>query len=230
VFGGSYGIGADVVRLAGEAGCTVFALGRSTTGTHIEDPSDVQAALERAHAETGRIDAVVLTAAELYRGSLAEMSDDDVMRQLQVNYLAPINVARAAQPYLKKSSGQLLFFTSSSYTRGRAGYVLYSSTKAALVNLTQAIADEWSADGIRVNVINPERTQTPMRVKAFGEEPPETLLTSEAVAGTVLDLLTSDLTGHVVDVRMSRPGAAGPDPRVVDAKDDVPQIVYEVAG
>ncbi len=230
VFGGSYGIGADVVRLATQAGCTVFPLGRSTTGTHIESPRDVQEALERAHAETGRIDAVILTAAELYRGSLTEMSDEDVMRQLQVNYLAPINVARAAQPYLKETSGQLLFFTSSSYTRGRAGYVLYSSTKAALVNLTQAIADEWSGDGIRVNVINPERTQTPMRLKAFGEEPPETLLTSEAVAGTVLDLLTSDLTGHVVDVRMSRPGSTGPDPRVVDRKDEVRQIVYEVAG
>ena len=229
VFGGSYGIGADVVRLATDAGCHVFPLGRSSTGTHIERAGDVQEALERAHAETGRIDAVILTAAELYRGSLAEMTDEDVMRQLQVNYLAPINVARAAQPYLAKTQGQLLFFTSSSYTRGRAGYVLYSSTKAALVNLTQAIADEWSSDGIRVNVINPERTQTPMRLKAFGEEPAETLLTSEAVAATVLDLLTSDLTGHVVDVRMSRPGATGPDPRVVESK-EVPQIVYEVAG
>ncbi len=229
VFGGSYGIGADVVRLAGETGCRVFAFGRSTTGTHIEDPDDVQAALEQAHAATGRIDAVVLTAAELYRGTLVEMTDDEVMRQLQVNYLAPINVARAAQPYLRDTRGQLLLFTSSSYTRGRAGYVMYSSTKAALVNLTQALADEWSSDGICVNVINPERTQTPMRLKAFGEEPSETLLTSEAVAATVLDLLTTDLTGHVVDVRLSRHGAAGPDPRVVESE-EVPQIVYEVVG
>ena len=229
VFGGSYGIGGDVVRLAGEAGCRVFAFGRSTTGTHIEDRDDVQAALEQAHAATGRIDAVVLTAAELYKGSLVDMTDGDVMRQLHVNYLAPINVARAAQPYLRESRGQMLFFTSSSYTRGRAGYVMYSSTKAALVNLTQALADEWSSDGICVNVINPERTQTPMRLKAFGEEPSETLLTSEAVAATVLDLLTADLTGHVVDVRMSRHGAAGPDPRVVESQ-EIPQIVYEVAG
>jgi NAD(P)-dependent dehydrogenase (short-subunit alcohol dehydrogenase family) len=78
---------------------------------------------------------------------------------------------------------------------------MYSSTKAAVVNLAQALADEWSADGIRVNVINPERTRTPMRVQAFGDEPEDSLLKSEVVALTVLDVLATDMTGHVVDVR-----------------------------
>ena len=73
-------------------------------------------------------------------------------------------------------AGSLLLFTSSSYTRGRGGYSLYSSAKAAVVNLTQALADEWAADGVRVNCVNPERTGTPMRTKAFGEEPAGSLL------------------------------------------------------
>ena len=89
----------------------------------------------------------------------------------EVNYLAPIHIAQVFQPHLKKTRGSLLLFTSSSYTRGRSGYSLYSSAKAAVVNLTQALADEWAADGMRVNCVNPERTATPMRTKAFGQEP-----------------------------------------------------------
>jgi NAD(P)-dependent dehydrogenase (short-subunit alcohol dehydrogenase family) len=138
------------------------------------------------------------------------MDDAAVQRQLQVNYLAPVNVARLARPYLHNSRGQLLFFTSSSYTRGRAGYSMYSSTKAAVVNLTQALADEWGADGISVNVINPERTRTPMRLQAFGEEPADSLLESSVVASTALDVLVSSLTGQVIDVRRTLvPGVAG---------------------
>lgn len=74
-----------------------------------------------------------------------------------------------------------------------------------MVNLTQALADEWAEDHIRVNCVNPERTATPMRVKAFGEEPTGSLLSSEAVALTSLDVLLSTMTGHVVDVRRQDP-------------------------
>lgn len=207
VLGGSYGIGADVARLAAQAGGRVFSFGRSSTGLHVEDAKAVQEALGQVRAETGRIDAVILTAAELLTGPLAEMSDEDVARQVQINYLAPVHVARAARPHLAQTQGHLVFFTSSSYTRGRAGYALYSSCKAAVVNLTQALADEWAPEHVAVNVINPERTSTPMRTQAFGEEPEGTLLSSAAVAETVIDLVCSDLTGQVVDVRL-QPHAA----------------------
>ncbi|MDQ3343394.1 MAG: 2-C-methyl-D-erythritol 4-phosphate cytidylyltransferase [Actinomycetota bacterium] len=211
VFGGSYGIGADIDRLATEAGCRVLSFARSTTGTHVERSEDIAAALARAYAESGRIDLVVLTAAVLDRGPLAEMDDQAVERQVQVNYLAPVHVARLAQPYLRETRGHLLFFTSSSYTRGRAGYSMYSSTKAAVVNLAQALADEWAQDGIAVNVINPERTRTPMRLQAFGVEPEDSLLESEVVAATTLDVLVSRLTGQVVDVRRDPAATSGQD-------------------
>ncbi|HEY5845909.1 MAG TPA: SDR family oxidoreductase, partial [Microlunatus sp.] len=93
-------------------------------------------------------------------------------------------------------------------TRGRSGYSLYSSAKAAVVNLTQALADEWAASGVRVNCINPERTATPMRTKAFGEEPEATLLSSEDVARQSLDVLLSGQTGHVIDIRRAEGPAA----------------------
>ncbi|MGI8882482.1 MAG: SDR family NAD(P)-dependent oxidoreductase [Jatrophihabitans sp.] len=218
VFGGSYGIGADVARLAERAGSRVFCFSRSTTGTYVEDPATVGQALEQVAAQVDRIDAVVLSAAQLAKGRLSAMDDAQVLQQLKVNYLGPVTVARASEKYLRASGGHLVLFTSSSYTRGRADYAMYSSTKAAVVNLAQALADEWSADGIHVNVINPERTRTPMRVQAFGDEPADTLLKSETVAFTVLDVLSSDMTGHVVDVRRQIPGAGETEAeRVADA-------------
>lgn len=208
VFGGSYGIGADVCEVGRSYGAQVFSFSRSQTGTHVERPPEVAAALRQAHDATGRIDFVVNTAGVLQRGNLADIDPAVIEKTIRVNYLAPVLIAQAAMGYLGATRGHLLLYTSSSYTRGRAGYALYSSAKAAVVNLTQALADEWSASGIKVNCVNPERTRTPMRLRAFGAEPPDTLLTSMAVARTSIDILVSDLTGHVIDVRLVDPLAA----------------------
>jgi 2-C-methyl-D-erythritol 4-phosphate cytidylyltransferase len=206
VLGGSSGIGADVATLARGAGADVHVYSRSLTGTHVENPDHLEKALRETFEMSGRIDYVVLTAGVLHRGPLADTAEAAIEETVAVNYLAALHTARAALPYLRQTGGQLLLYTSSSYTRGRAGYSVYSSTKAALVNLTQALADEWAPLGVRVNCINPERTATPMRVRAFGEEPSESLLTSESVALTSLDVLLSEVTGHVVDVRRIDPG------------------------
>jgi len=174
----------------------------------VENPEEVDDALSKAYAETGRIDYVVNTAGVLRIGKLAETDNATIEEALKVNYLAPVQIARLALRYLRDTKGQLLLFTSSSYTRGRAGYSLYSSTKAAVVNLTQALADEWSPDAVRVNCINPERTATPMRTKAFGVEPPEDLLDAREVARTSVDVLIADVSGQVIDVRRPAPTVA----------------------
>jgi len=111
-------------------------------------------------------------------------------------------VAKESFPYLKKSKGQFVLYTSSSYTRGRMGYSIYSSTKCATVNFIQALAEEWGIFGIKVNCINPERTNTPMRTKNFGIEPENTLLKSIEPATVTVKVLLSDLTGHVIDVKI----------------------------
>jgi 2-C-methyl-D-erythritol 4-phosphate cytidylyltransferase len=201
VLGGSYGIGAEIARIAKGAGAMVVAHGRSSTGLHVQDLPAIEAALEEVAREHGKIDAVVLTAGVLKVGPLARATPGEINESIAVNYTAAVNLARAAYPHLVLSRGHLLLFTSSSYTRGRENYALYSSSKAAVVNLAQALSEEWAADGVKVNVVNPERTETPMRLGAFGEEPPGTLLSAEQVAEAALDAITSDLTGIVVDVR-----------------------------
>ncbi|MCT9928799.1 bifunctional cytidylyltransferase/SDR family oxidoreductase [Planotetraspora sp. A-T 1434] len=204
VFGGGYGIGADIVNLTRGYGAAVRSFSRSLNGVRVEDAAAVEDALAGVYAETGRIDYVVNTAAVLHMGKLADAGQASVDEIVAVNYLGPVNIARASVKYLAETRGHLLLYTSSSYTRGRADYSLYSSTKAAVVNLTQALADEWACHGIQVNCVNPERTATPMRLRAFGDEPAATLLSPSAVARTSLDVLLSRLTGQVVDVRLTR--------------------------
>jgi 2-C-methyl-D-erythritol 4-phosphate cytidylyltransferase len=208
VFGGSYGIGGEIVSLLEEYGATVASFSRSSTDTNVEDPRDVDSALRKVYGETGRIDFIVVTAGVLRIGALADTDDETVAEMIGVNYIAPVQIARLGVGYLTDTKGQLLLFTSSSYTRGRGGYSLYSSTKAAVVNLTQALADEWLDLGVRVNCINPERTATPMRTNAFGAEPASDLLEASAVAQTSVDVLISEVTGQVIDVRRPAPTVA----------------------
>jgi 2-C-methyl-D-erythritol 4-phosphate cytidylyltransferase len=223
VLGGSYGIGAEICQLASAAGANVVAHGRSTTGLHVQDPVAIDKAFRETFEKYGSIDAVVLTAGVLRMGRLADTSEEHILEAFGVNYLAPVHVAKAAYKYLVESKGHLLYFTSSSYTRGRENYSLYSSTKAAVVNLTQALSEEWAPQEIKVNVINPERTATPMRTQAFGEEPAGTLLSATSVAETSLDVLTSDITGLVIDVRKEQKNArsAGDAINVALANSDV---------
>lgn len=202
IFGGNSGIGKDMADIAAGCGAKIFTFSRSTTGTDISDAAKVQAALAKAAAEAGHIDYVVNTAAILNKEPLLHLDEATIQKIIAINYLGMVNVSRLAYPYLKESGGQLLHFTSSSYTRGRAFYSLYSSTKAAVVNFVQAIAEEWEDDGIRINCINPQRTKTPMREANFGIEPENTLLKSEDVARVALKTLLSGFTGEVVDIKL----------------------------
>lgn len=205
VFGGSYGIGADIAALASEYGATVKSFSRSMTKTHINRRDDLIAARDEILKETGQVDFVVNTAGVLPLARLDETTDETIYEATEINYIGPILLAQTFYPELAKTQGSLLLFTSSSYTRGRGSYSLYSSAKAATVNLTQALADEWSNEGVRVNCVNPERTGTPMRTKAFGSEDPDSLLESKTVARASLEVLVANKTGHVIDVRREDP-------------------------
>lgn len=201
VFGGSYGIGKDVADELRQAGTHVHSFSRSLTGTDVGNRKDVARALKEVYDKEGHIDYVINTAGVLNKEPLCAMDYGIIQAAVQANYMGTVNVAIEAYNYLKQTQGQLIFFTSSSYTRGRAFYSIYSSTKAAIVNFVQAVSQEWESVGIRVNCINPERTKTPMRVKNFGVEPDDTLLRSEVVADATVHCLLADYTGQVIDVK-----------------------------
>ena len=208
VFGGSYGIGQSIVELAQDAGAQVKEFSRSTTGTDVRSAKAIRRALRTVHDELGRIDTVILTAGVLRISPIVDAPKREIKETIGINLVAPAMLSREAFPYLEESGGQVVLFTSSSYTRGRANYSTYSATKAGVVNLTQALAEEWAESGVRINCINPQRTHTPMRTHAFGEEPEGSLLDPVDVARVTLNVAASNLTGQIVTVQVAQMAAA----------------------
>ncbi|MBD5400736.1 2-C-methyl-D-erythritol 4-phosphate cytidylyltransferase [bacterium] len=200
VFGGNSGIGKCLIDMAAKYGAKTFAFS-SSNGVDISDYNTICQKLADVYKQTGRIDYVINTAGVLKIGKLTDRNIEDINKEIMINYMGNVYICKAAIPYLTKTQGKILLFASSSYTRGRALYSTYSSTKAAVVNLSQALAEELAPDNIKLNVINPERTATPMRFKAFGKEPADSLLQPEKVAEASIDTLLSELTGQVIDVR-----------------------------
>lgn len=201
VFGASSGIGKDIIALLAENHCKAYAYSRAN-GCDICDETAVKSALEEVFQKEGKIDYVINTAGELMVCKLGDMSQQDIIRLVQVDYLGAVNITKQAIPYLKQTKGSITLFTSSSYTRGRALYSIYSSTKAAIVNFMQAMAEELYDEKIRINVMNPERTDTPMRRQNFGLEDKDSLLTSKKVAKATIQVIGANYTGQVIDVRI----------------------------
>lgn len=201
VFGGSYGIGKEVVELARKYGAVVYSFSRSENNVDITDAEKVSSVLHDIESRNGHIDYVVCTPGILVKESLDSISYDDINKSININLTGCIIVAKESFKYLQESRGSLVVYTSSSYTRGRMMYSIYSSTKSAIVNLTQALSEEWLNFGVRINCINPERTNTPMRRKSFGIEPEGSLLDPKIVAISTLNVLTSNITGEVIDVK-----------------------------
>lgn len=201
VFGGTSGIGEAVYNLAREMGLTVYRASRRL-GVDIRSPHQVRDFLEKVYSEEGRLDHVVVTSGILVRKPLEEMSYREIMDQITTNYWGSIVAVKEALPYLHRTKSRpkhIVLFSSSSYTRGRGSYSIYSSSKAAIVNLVQALCEE--TEDVNFNAIVPERTMTPMRRQWFGKEDPSTLLKPETVAWYTLYLLTQDICGMAVEVR-----------------------------
>lgn len=204
VIGGTNGIGRAIADAAARQGASVAVDGRSM-GLDVRDAAMVAERVDRAAAELGGLDHVLCTAGVLHVGPVADRTPADLAEVIDVNVTGTLNVARAAFPHVCRSRGSFTAFASSSFTHGRPQYVAYSASKAAVVNLVQGLAEEWGGQGIRVNAVSPERTDTPMRRRAFPDEPAAGLLLPDDVASATLRLLGTDLTGQVFDVRRHDP-------------------------
>lgn len=201
VIGGNSGIGKDICDIAENMGAKVYSCSRTTNNVDVTNRASLDNYLQSVYQKESRIDHIINTSGLLITKPLLAMSDEEITNSYMINYTGVINVTLASYNYLKASQGMLMNFTSSSFTRGRPNYSIYSSTKAAVVNFTQAIADEWLPNGVKVNCINPERTDTPMRRSNFGIEPPNTLLTSKEVAEFTLAAMSFEHTGQIFSIK-----------------------------
>ena len=202
VIGGLGGIGAAVrKKIASRKGKVIPLSRRTNPPLDITQPGQVETVFNALYAAQGSFYAIINSAGILYRSAIREQSPQNISEMISVNLLGAIYVAKYGLPLIQKG-GHLINLISSSATRGRASFAVYSASKAAILNLTQGLAEEFP--DIHINAISPQRTATPLRLQAFGNEDPAALLRPEQVADAILSLLGFESTGQVFDVRLER--------------------------
>ncbi len=119
----------------------------------------------------GGLDVVFGNAGLLIAAPLAEWTAQQWDLTMAVNLRAPFLLAQAAAPWLTQSQHASLVFTASTGAfRGHAGMPAYHASKAGLVNLVRALADELSPRGIRVNCVCPGWVDTPFNDPFWGHQ------------------------------------------------------------
>ena len=128
----------------------------------VTDPASVQAAFAQAAAELGVAGIVVNNAGNVTRQSSLDVSEADWAAVVDVNLSGVFRVAQAAarQLVLAGQPGSLINIASILGLRVRPQVASYAATKAAVVQLTHALALEWAPQRIRVNAIAPGYFET----------------------------------------------------------------------
>jgi glucose 1-dehydrogenase len=133
------------------------------------DPDVPGRLVEAAVAEFGGLDGLVANAGIASPGAICDLSVEDWDDMFSVNLRGAWLLAKASYAHLKQSGGSACFTSSMSGQLPHAGSGAYSPSKAALTMLAQTLALEWAPDGIRVNVVSPGMTHTPMTEKMYAD-------------------------------------------------------------
>ena len=152
-------------RLAQEAAETAAALGPNAIAVTMDvtDLASIAAGVALVEAAWGGIDILVNNAGIFNMASIDKVTVEDYRRQYDVNVGGTIFAIQAVVPSMKRrGGGAIINFSSQAGRRGEPNIVLYCSTKAAVISVTQSQALELAKDGIRVNAIAPGVVDTPM--------------------------------------------------------------------
>jgi NAD(P)-dependent dehydrogenase (short-subunit alcohol dehydrogenase family) len=183
ITGGGAGIGRATAEAFGEAGASVVVvekherlaaelrasldgLGVANTVV-VADVTDPQTAVDvaaRIESDYGGLDVLVNNVGDFLRLSkpFEATTDDDIDRLYAVNLRHVFTVTRACIPLLRKRAPDAGIISVSSIEgfRGMPHGVAYAAFKAALTGFTQSLAIELGHEGIRVNLIAPETTES----------------------------------------------------------------------
>ena len=232
ITGGAGGIGAATAQLMSSRGAKVaiadIAFDRAQAvaaglpdalALHLdlEDEASIEAMVARTIAHFGRLDILHNNAALLgpdiaqQDGDIEHMATDLWDRTYRVNVRGTMIACRTALPHLGETKGNIVNTVSSLALQGHMIQAAYSSSKAAIIQMTRAIAASHGRMGVRCNAVAPGMTMTPALKEAF---PPalrrvvedETLRDqlgapediAEAVAFLASDA-ARNITGHTVE-------------------------------
>ena len=219
VTGASRGIGAATAKAIAEQGAHVIITARTAKDLEaVEDaifnaagnatiaPLDLTdgdsiARLATAVTERwGKLDVLVLNAAML--GTLAPVPAIDgaeFARLFTLNVTAQQVLIASFDALLRKSdAGRLVALTSSVGAAPRAFWGAYGASKAALETLVASYGEEVkNLSAVRTAIVDPGRTRTQMRAKAYPGEDPATVKEPSVVADAIVAMLTTEFeTGH----------------------------------
>lgn len=102
----------------------------------------------------GRLDVLINNASSYYATELGEIDDAQWQDLIGSNLKAPLFLAQAAAPELRKQHGSIINITDMHVERPKKGYIVYSVAKAGLVTLTKSLAHELGPE-VRVNAVAP---------------------------------------------------------------------------
>jgi len=153
-------------RVAGE-------IGGMAVGGDVSREADVAAMVAAAVAAWGGIDIVVNNAGTTHRNKpILEVSEAEFDRVYAVNVKSVFWMVRACVPIMQQAGkgGSIINISSTAGIRPRPGLTWYNSTKGALNTATQAMAQEFARDNIRVNAVCPVMSATGLLTEFMGTE------------------------------------------------------------
>jgi putative oxidoreductase len=163
--------GAQVIAGAREPGERLATLDRVTpVAVDLATVDGPGRLVDRAVSEFGGIDVLVnnVGAFEARTAGFAAISDDDWQRTFEINLLSAVRAIRAALPSLVERGGAIVNVSSINARVPQPPVVDYAAAKAALTNLSRALAEELGPKGVRVNTVSPGPTRTPAWEAAGG--------------------------------------------------------------
>jgi len=185
ITGASTGIGrALALRLAAE-GCSVAASARSVSDLDslaleasalpgrivavpldVTDAADIEKAYGRITSEMGVPDLCVLNAGTYIPVNAKRLKAEDFEIQFNLNVMGTVRVLEAVIPgMVSRKSGRIAVVGSVSGYRGLRTASAYGATKAALINMCEALRMELGDHGITVQIVNPGFIKTPLTDK-----------------------------------------------------------------
>ena len=194
LFGGNGGIGQEISRQLRDLDAELHA------------PSSSEVDLNKANLPEflyqTQWDCIIHCAGVMIQGTDLK----DYEKVMNVNLRSAIPVAELAKKTMP-NGGNLVFVGSSSAMKGRAFAPLYSASKAALNNLTEALAEALADEGIRCNCVNPGQTLTSMLADAGLPSDSTRALSVEHVARSIIAYCDTEQTGQIVNIRKNVDGA-----------------------
>jgi glucose 1-dehydrogenase len=176
----------------------------------LKDPETPARLVKGAVDAFGGLDSVISNAGGVDPGPLMELTVERFENLMRLNCIAGLLLAQAAYPHLKASRGTFVAVSSMAGVMPARGTATYGPSKAALSMLCRQLALEWADDGIRVNVVSPGLTITPINQKVFE---------NEEILRLRLDLIPLHRIGQPYDTARAVWYFASPDNRYTTGQD-----------